>query len=78
MKLFLLKAIFIGFLGAVLGYFIGFSVASILGGQLSLETIHIKYLAIVIVFAPVLALIAAYIPATIAARQDPAEVLREE
>ena len=78
MNLFLLKAIIIGLTGAFTGYVAGVAIGSILGGQFTLEIFSINLLLLVLVFAPILALLAAYIPATIAARQDPADVLREE
>ena len=78
MKLFLLKAIIIGLTGALVGYFAGLSIGCILGGQFILEVFNINLLLLVLVFAPILALMAAYVPATIAAGQDPADVLREE
>ena len=78
MKLFLLKAITIGLIGAIVGYLIGLTSGSIFGGQFTFELFNINLLLIVIIFAPLLALLAAYVPATLAARQDPADVLREE
>lgn len=78
MNLFLLKALFIGFSGAILGYFIGATSGSILGKQYNFEVLDINIFLLALVFAPVLAVLSAYVPATIAARQDPADVLREE
>ncbi len=78
MKLFLLKAIIIGLIGAFLGHFTGLAAGSILGGQFTLKLFNIQLLMLTMVFAPILALMAAYVPATVAARQDPADVLREE
>ncbi len=78
MNLFLLKAIIIGLTGALVGYFAGLSIGCILGGQFIMEVFNINLLLLVLVFAPILALMAAYVPATIAAGQDPADVLREE
>ena len=78
MKLFLLKALMIGLIGALAGHFFGLGIGSLLGGQLTFEIFNINLLLLALVFAPILALLAAYVPATIAARQDPADVLREE
>lgn len=78
MKLFLLKAVIIGVVGALIGYFLGFTSGSILGGQFSLKIFNVNLLMLVLILAPILALMAAYIPAMLAARQDPADVLREE
>ncbi|MCK5210257.1 MAG: ABC transporter permease [Cyclobacteriaceae bacterium] len=78
MNLFLQKAIIIGLIGAFAGYLIGVAIGGILGRQFTLEIFNINLLILVLIFAPILALMAAYLPATIAARQDPADVLREE
>jgi len=78
MNLFLLKAIIIGFMGAFLGYFTGLVSGSILEEQFTLEVFNINILLLALVLAPVLAVMSAYVPAIIAARQDPADVLREE
>ena len=78
MNLFLLKAQFIGFSGAFFGYFIGATSGIILGKQYNFEVLDINIFLLALVFAPVLAVLSAYVPATIAARQDPADVLREE
>lgn len=78
MKLFLLKAIIIGFAGALVGYFAGFFVATVLEGKFIIDVFNINLLLLVLIFAPILALMAAYVPATLAAGQDPADVLREE
>ena len=78
MKLFLYKALLIGLIGAFIGYFLGLGIGSIWGGLFSASLFNIYQLVMVMLFAPLLSLLAAYIPATIAARQDPAEVLKEE
>ena len=78
MNLFLLKAIIIGFFGAFLGYFAGLASGSILGEQFTIKVFDVNIFLLALVLAPVLAVMSAYVPATIAARQDPADVLREE
>ena len=78
MNLFLLKAIIIGFSGAFLGYFTGLASGSILGRQFTLEIFNMNIFLLTLALAPILAVMSAYVPATIAARQDPADVLREE
>jgi putative ABC transport system permease protein len=78
MKLFLLKAIIIGLIGALIGHFTGLTAGSIFGRHFTLELFDINLLFLSLIIAPLLALMAAYLPATIAARQDPADVLREE
>ncbi|HDY88586.1 MAG TPA: FtsX-like permease family protein, partial [bacterium] len=80
---FLAKAFMIGFLGGCLGYSIGFMIGLISSGvQLELETASNLFkpgmLVIVIVSAPFMSSIASWVPALIAARQDPAVILREE
>lgn len=78
MNLFLLKAIIIGVAGAFSGYFIGLLSGSILEEQFTPEVFNINVLLLALVLAPLLAVMSAYVPAIIAARQDPADVLREE
>jgi cell division protein FtsB len=78
MKLFLLKAIFIGLTGALIGYFAGLIIGSVLGGEFTLKIFNISILLLVLIISPLLAIMSAYIPATLAAKQDPADVLREE
>ena len=78
MRLFLLKALLIGIFGAVIGYFLGLGTGSVWGGLFSFSLFNLYLFLLVLLFAPLLSLLAAYIPAAMAARQDPAEVLREE
>ena len=82
-SLFLGKAVLTGLVGAALGY-----AAGVLAGNswkeaadqtpLTLPWLDPTLLAIVLVAAPVLAAIASWLPALIAAQQDPADILREE
>jgi ABC-type lipoprotein release transport system permease subunit len=51
---------------------------SILGRQFTLEIFNMNIFLLTLALAPILAVMSAYVPATIAARQDPADVLREE
>lgn len=78
MQLFLQKAVILGWTGALTGYVLGLAAGSVFGGMFTLAIFNVPLLITVLIFAPVLALMAAYIPATMAARQDPADVLREE
>ncbi len=78
MRLFLLKALLIGIFGAVIGYFLGLGIGSVWGGLFSFSLFNLYLFLLVLLCAPLLSLLAAYIPAAMAARQDPAEVLREE
>lgn len=78
MKLFLLKALILGLSGAFIGYFTGLVSGSILGKEFTMEIFNVNIFLLALVLAPVLAIASAYVPATMAARQDPADVLREE
>ena len=78
MHLFLLKALLIGIFGAVIGYFLGLGIGSVWGGLFSFSLFNLSLFLLVLLCAPLISLLAAYIPAAMATRQDPAEVLREE
>jgi putative ABC transport system permease protein len=80
---FLVKAGAMGLAGSVAGYIIGFA-GGLLSGGISLVSAESSglfdpaVLIVVILTAPLLTSFASWIPALIAARQDPAVVLREE
>lgn len=75
--IFLGKAIFVGLLGAVVGLAGAAVVMMVRGG--SAEWAHLPGIAgLAVVGAPVLALVAALLPAVVAAGQDPVDALREE
>ena len=80
---FLAKALLIGALGAVIGYVAGL-VAGGVWGELPLgrpwwaALFDWRLLVAVVVLAPLLSAFASWIPAMVAAQQDPALVLREE
>lgn len=78
MKLFLMKALFLGLIGALFGHITGLAAGGIFSGQFTFHLFDIKMLVMAMIIAPLLALMAAYVPATLASRQDPADVLREE
>jgi putative ABC transport system permease protein len=87
MVLFLAKSVLIGIGGGVLGFLVGTLVGSSLGvvlegltfGSQSLTGLRdISSLGLAIAIASALTVIAGWIPATIASRQDPAVVLRKE
>jgi len=78
MQLFFNKALIMGLIGAVSGFFLGIAIGSIWGGVFSITLFNVNLLVSAVILAPVLSVAAAYIPATIAIRQDPAEVLKEE
>jgi len=80
---FLTKAFLIGIIGAVLGYTGGFALGVAAGeltpGAQAVGNLFDPVLLLLVLFAaPVLSGFASWIPALIAARQDPAEILREE
>ncbi|MEA1906369.1 MAG: FtsX-like permease family protein [Euryarchaeota archaeon] len=80
LNLFLAKALLLGVIGATLGYLIGFSVAIAPGtgpGSGTIATLFdVRILAMVLVAAPGMSLLASWVPALIAAREDPADILR--
>jgi len=80
---FLGKAMVIGLGGAVVGYLFGRAVGALWREAPHTPPIQIafldpKLLLAVVVLAPLLAALTSWLPAMIAAQQDPAEVLREE
>jgi len=83
LNIFLAKAILIGIIGAFLGYLAGFTVG-VASGELATniqtagKLFNPGLFFLVLVTAPLLSALASWIPALIAAGQDPAEVLREE
>lgn len=81
--LFLGKAILIGLLGAVIGYLIGFYGGMFWGelpvsSESSSQLYSFEVLLTSLILAPLLASIASWIPAMLAAQQDPADILQEE
>ena len=83
LNIFLAKAILLGIIGAFIGFFAGFAIG-VSSGELSVNMqsaakLFNPLLFLLVLFtAPLLAALASWIPALIAAGQDPAEVLREE
>ncbi len=89
---FLARAIFLGLLGAILGYGVGLMLGitsmdgavmdeTALGGAVSSGAAGLfdpAFLALILLLTPLLSASATWAPATAAARQDPAVVLREE
>jgi putative ABC transport system permease protein len=87
LSLFLFKALIVGFAGGILGLCAGISlggywglreIGDLCGGVLPSEVISIKLMVAVLVAAPGLALFSAWLPALVAARKDPATILRED
>jgi len=79
MSLFLIKGLIMGLLGALLGYLLGAVIAVMRNpdGRL-IDVVNIPLLGLALITAIILSLIASWIPAFYAARQDPALILREE
>ncbi len=83
MLVFLTRALLAGGVGAVLGYAVGYAIG-LLSGEAGVETVTAGtlfrpgLLVLVLVAAPLLAGLASWPPALLAARQDPALVLQRE
>ena len=83
LNIFLTKAVLLGLIGAFFGYLAGFAIG-VASGELSpnaqtfARLFNPGLLLLVLFSAPLLSALASWIPALIAAGQDPAEVLREE
>lgn len=87
LALFIVKALIVGTVGALLGYSIGYCVAAALHQRLaqpvggdgeSLIQFNLTHLLTVVLLTPALAMLASWLPALTAASQDPTVVLREE
>lgn len=82
-QLFLVKAFMIGLIGGISGYFVG-NLLSIYWGpkifKLTATKIEFDYLYLIyaMIIAPIVCILASYIPTFIAVQQDPADVLRED
>jgi putative ABC transport system permease protein len=81
--IFLGKAIVIGVVGAGLGYLAGRLIGAAWreapgAPPVPMALIDLRLLMLVMVAAPVLSALASWLPALLAAQQDPADVLREE
>ena len=87
--LFLVRAVLVGVIGAGVGCVIGFSVGGVFGDAPAaaigrtgatagmLDSIDWRMALIVLAVAPLLTIVASWIPATLASRTDPAVILRE-
>ena len=83
LMIFLGKAVLTGLIGALLGYLIGFYVGMSWGElPVSMENtsqlFSFEVLFISLVLAPLLSIIASWIPAMMAVQQDPANILQED
>ncbi len=76
LSLFLAKAAVIGFLGALIGTIIGF----LIGFLFVDNSVFLKSesILLIVIYSVLFSVIAAFMPAVSATRQDPAEILREE
>lgn len=77
---FLGRAALIGIAGAIVGYGAGFFVVLASSGMsmVTPDILEPLHLALVLTVTPFLAAVASWVPALVAVRQDPADVLREE
>ena len=83
LTLFLGKALLVALIGAAVGYLGGYAVGILWGdlpatGETSARLFVPQFLVIAVVMAPALAGLASWIPAMLAAGQDPAVVLQQE
>jgi hypothetical protein len=80
--LFLSRAALVGVIGGVFGCAVGLLVGSIIGEHTATRAgagvLGVPLLCAIMVAAPLLAMMAAWLPAVLAAQQDPADILREE
>ncbi|MBE3070075.1 MAG: FtsX-like permease family protein, partial [Planctomycetes bacterium] len=85
LAIFLARAVLVGLIGAAAGYAAGFAVAaawdaigSAAGDAVGVAALFAPWLlAAALVAAPLLAAVASLVPAMLAAREDPAVILRE-
>ncbi|NQS89359.1 FtsX-like permease family protein [Patescibacteria group bacterium] len=78
---FLAKAFFLGLIGAILGIILSFFAVMVALGvsvQEIVKLFNLPMLIVVLAAAPILTIIASWIPAILAAHEDPAAILREE
>ena len=87
LMLFLSRAVIIGLIGAVLGTAAGLLAGRHVGLALEEGTIEVGWVGslldplqvgLALLMAPLLSIVASWIPAVMAAQHDPAEILREE
>jgi|GEM_PF-108539 len=81
LTIFLSKSVLVGILGSMLGYILGFGIGMAWGGiragsATATQLFETQSLLLALLLAPVLSLMASWIPAIVAARQDPATVLQ--
>lgn len=80
--IFIIKALLIGLVGALIGYFVGYWIGLTWGDLPAAVNprdvlFSGRWLLLSLLFAPLLASLSSWIPALLAARQDPAAILQE-
>ena len=80
--IFIIKALLIGLVGALIGYFLGYWIGVTWGdlpadADPAQELFSGRWLLLSLVFAPLLSSLSSWVPALLAARQDPATILQE-
>lgn len=79
LSLFLLKAVVMGLIGSLLGIIVGLLISVLLRNvEFNMVYIDLDMILLAILVAPLISLMASWIPAFIASQQDPAEVLSKE
>ncbi len=79
LRLFLIKALIMGVAGGLLGYMLAFITGKLFYNVLTLMSVSGPELFFTaIIMSTLLAVIASWVPALLASKQDPAEILREE
>lgn len=76
--LFLGKALLVGLAGGAIGYASGFLIGTGFSGSLGQSLFDVDWLLIALIIAPALSAAATWLPALVAAGQDPAIVLQEQ
>jgi len=79
LSLFLLKAVVMGLIGSLLGIIVGLMISFILRNvDFSMAYLDWHMILMAVFLAPLISVLASWIPAFIASQQDPAEVLSQE
>ncbi len=76
--LFLGKALLVGLAGGTIGYASGFLIGTGFSGSLGQSLFDVNWLLIALIIAPALSAAATWLPALVAAGQDPAIILQEQ
>ena len=76
--LFLGKALLVGLAGGAIGYASGYLIGTGFSGSIGQSLFDVSWLLIALLLAPALSAAATWLPALVAARQDPAVILQEQ